>query len=211
MTAEKKLTVSELIRDYACITLSALLTAIAVNCFFQSTGLAPGGITGLAIICSLITKIPVSYMTLCISIPLLVLGTLLLGKSFGIKTLYITLATPICMKLVPYVDFSGLMSGFPNVLTLFLAAVIGGLLVGAAIGIALNHDCATGGTDLIALLIQHFFRFLKLSAILFVLDGSVVIASGVISGDFLIAVFSLLSLFTIIHTIKFITSKKNAA
>lgn len=211
MASEKKLTAAELIRDYACITVSALLTALAVNCIFQSTGLAPGGITGLAIICSLITRIPVSYMTLCISIPLLVLGTLLLGKSFGIKTLYITLATPVCMKLVPYVDFAGLLSGIPNILMLLLAAVIGGLLVGTAIGIALNHDCATGGTDLIALLIQHFFRFLKLSAILFALDGSVVIASGVISGDFLIAVFSLLSLFIIIHTIKFITSRKKAA
>ena len=94
---------------------------------------------------------------------------------------------------------------------LLLAAVIGGLLVGTAIGIALNHDCATGGTDLIALLIQHFFRFLKLSAILFVLDGSVVIASGVISGDAMIAVFSLVSLFVIINTIKFVTAKKLTA
>lgn len=211
MISKSKLSPAELIQDYACITISALLTALAVNCVFQSTGLAPGGITGLAIICSLITKIPVSYMTLCISIPLLVLGTLLLGKSFGIKTLYITLVTPVCMKLVPYLDFAGLLSGIPHILMLFFAAVIGGLLVGAAVGIALNHDCATGGTDLIALLIQHFLRFLKLSAILFALDGSVVIASGVISGDFLIAAFSLLSLFIIIHTIKFVTSRKKAA
>lgn len=208
MTVRHKINYSAVMRDYACITVSALLTALAVNCIFQSTGLAPGGITGLAIIFSLITKIPVSYMTLCISIPLLVLGTLLLGKSFGIKTLYITLATPVCMKLVPYVDFSGLLSELPDILVLLLAAVPGGLLVGTAIGIALNHDCATGGTDLIALLIRHFFRFLKLSAILFVLDGSVVIASGVISGNFIIAVFSLLSLFIIIHTIKFVTSRK---
>ncbi|MCI8862484.1 MAG: YitT family protein [Lachnospiraceae bacterium] len=208
MTVRHKINYSAVMRDYACITVSALLTALAVNCIFQSTGLAPGGITGLAIIFSLITKIPVSYMTLCISIPLLVLGTLLLGKSFGIKTLYITLATPVCMKLVPYVDFSGLLSELPDILVLLLAAVPGGLLVGTAIGIALNHDCATGGTDLIALLIRHFFRFLKLSAILFVLDGSVVIASGFISGNFMIAVFSLLSLFIIIHTIKFVTSRK---
>lgn len=208
MTAQHKIKYTAVVQDYACITVSALLTALAVNCIFQSTGLAPGGITGLAIICSLITKIPVSYMTLCISIPLLVLGTLLLGKSFGIKTLYITLATPLCMKLVPYVNFSALLSELPDILVLLLAAVLGGLLVGTAIGIALNHDCATGGTDLIALLIQHFFRFLKLSVILFVLDGSVVIASGAISGNVMIAVFSLLSLFIIIHTIKFVTSRK---
>lgn len=211
MSDKTKETPASLLRDYAWITLSALLTALAVNCFFQSTGLAPGGITGLAIICSLITKIPVAYMTLCISIPLLALGALLLGKSFGMKTLYITLVTPLCMKLVPFVDFPKVFPGLPNVLTLLLAAVAGGLLVGTAIGIALNHDCATGGTDLIALLIQYFFRFLKLSAILLVLDGSVVIASGVISGNFLIAALSLLSLFIIINTIKFITSKRKEA
>lgn len=211
MAAQHNTKYTAVVQDYACITVSALLTALAVNGIFQSTRLAPGGITGLAIICSLITKIPVSYMTLCISVPLLVLGTLLLGKSFGIKTLYITLATPLCMKLVPYVDFSALLSELPEIPVLFLAAILGGLLVGTAIGIALNHDCATGGTDLIALLIQHFFRFLKLSAILFVLDGSVVIASGAISGNVMIAVFSLLSLFIIIHTIKFVTSRKKTS
>lgn len=198
------------IKDYAFITLSALLTAFAVNCFFQCTGLAPGGITGLAIIFSLITKIPVSAMTLCISVPLLILATLLLGKSFGIKTLYITLITPICMKLVPMVDLYTSFSSVPQLVIQIIAAVAGGLLVGTAIGIALNHDCATGGTDVIALLIQHFFKFLKLSAILFVLDGSVVIASGFISGDFMIAVLSLFSLFIIINTIKFTTSLKKA-
>lgn len=194
--------------DYIGITLSAVLTAAAVNIFFQSTGLAPGGITGLSIICSLITGIPVAYMTLCISIPLLVLATWLLGKSFGIKTLYITLATPVFMKLLPTVDFNGLLPDVPDIIRLIIAAAAGGILVGSAIGIALNRDCATGGTDVIALLIQHFLKFLKVSGILLVLDGSVVIASGFISGDFWVAVLSFFSLCVIINTIKFVTSKK---
>lgn len=198
------------IKDYSFITISSLLTAIAVNCFFQCTGLAPGGITGLSIIFSLITRIPVSYMTLCISIPLLVLATILLGKSFGIKTLYITFMTPVCMEIVPVIDLFQLLPGIPQLLIQIIAAIIGGVLVGTAIGLSLNHDCATGGTDVIALLIQHFFKFFKLSVILFVLDGSVVIASGFISGDFMIAILSLFSLFVIINTIKYITSKKTA-
>ncbi|MBS6396262.1 MAG: YitT family protein [Clostridiales bacterium] len=201
---------NNLMKDYAYITLSSLLTALAVNCFFQCTGLAPGGITGLAIIFSLITGIPVSSMTLCISVPLLILATVLLGKSFGIKTLYITLMTPVCMSLVPTIDLFAMFPGVPQLVILIIASVLGGLLVGAAIGIALNHDCATGGTDVIALLIQYFFKFLKLSVILFVLDGSVVIASGFISGNFMIAVLSLFSLLIIIRTIKYTTSLKTA-
>lgn len=198
------------IKDYSFITISSLLTAIAVNCFFQCTGLAPGGITGLSIIFSLITKIPVSYMTLCISIPLLILATLLLGKSFGIKTLYITFMTPVFMEIVPTINLFTLLPIIPKLIIQIISAIIGGILVGAAIGFALNHDCATGGTDVIALLIQHFFKFFKLSVILFILDGSVVIASGFISGNFMIAILSLFSLFIIINTIKYITSKKTA-
>ena len=128
------------VKDYLFITLSSLLTAIAVNCFFQCTGLAPGGITGLSIIFSLITQIPVSYMTLCISIPLLILATVLLGKSFGIKTLYITLMTPVCMELVPAINLFQIFPDIPQLMIKIIAAIFGGLLVGTAIGLALNHD-----------------------------------------------------------------------
>lgn len=200
--------IGEIVKDYLWITLSAVFTAIAVNVFFQSTGLAPGGITGLAIIFSLLTKIPVSYMSLMISVPLLILATFLLGKGFGIKTLYITLITPVCMGLVPMVDLSGLLSGMPWFLAPLIAAVAGGVLVGAAVGIALNHQCATGGTDVIALLIQYVFRFLKVPTILFCLDGSVVVASGIISGNIWIAGFSLFSLFVIMQTIRKVTAYK---
>lgn len=208
MEESKRLPAVHAVTDYAWITLSAALTAVAVNVFFQSSGLAPGGITGLSIIFSLISGIPVAYMTLCISIPLLVLATLLLGKSFGVKTLYITLATPVFMKLVPFVDTMELLSGLPDLAGLLLSAIAGGLLVGTAIGIALNRGCATGGTDVIALLIQHFLKFLKVSGILLALDGSVIIASGFISKDFRVALLSFFSLFIIIHTIKFVTARQ---
>lgn len=197
----------DIAKDCLWITLSAIFTAMAVNLFFQSTGLAPGGITGLAIIFSLITHIPVSYMSLAISVPLLILATVLLGKGFGVKTLYITLITPVCMELVPAFDLSQACSSLPWFIAPLIAALAGGILVGAAVGIALNRQCATGGTDVIALLIQYVFRFLKVPTILFCLDGSVVIASGVISGNAWIAAFSLLSLFVIMQTIRKITQR----
>ena len=197
-----------IVKDYLWITLSAVFTAMAVNLFFQSTGLAPGGITGLAIIFSLITHIPVSYMSLVISIPLLILATVLLGKGFGVKTLYITLITPVFMEIVPVLDLKAACASLPWVAAPLIAAIAGGVLVGAAVGIALNHQCATGGTDVIALLIQYVFRFLKVPTILFCLDGSVVVASGIISGNIWIAGFSLFSLFIIMQTIRKITAVK---
>lgn len=200
-----------IIKDYAWITFAACITALAVNFFFKTTGLAPGGITGLSLVCSTIIGVPVEYMSLCISIPLLILSTIVLGKGFGIKTLYITLATPIFMHIIPTMHVTKTLYDIHPLLELIVAGVCGGLLVGSAIGIALNHACATGGTDVIALLIQHVFKFLKVSVILFFLDGSVVISSGVITQNVLISIFSFLSLLVIIKTISYITSKKLTA
>lgn len=200
-----------LIYDVLWISVSAILTAIAVNFFFSATGLAPGGITGLSIIFSLISGAPVDITSLCISIPLLVLGIFILGKNFGMKTLYITFATPLCMRLIPMIDVTQYMTFLPHYIMLLFVAIAGGLLVGSAIGIALNRSCATGGTDLIALLVQYFIPILKVPKILLVLDGGVVIASGFINNDMMIAVFSFISLLIIIQTIKFFTEKKIAA
>ena len=207
----KENTILSFVKDYGWITFAAAITALAVNFFFIYTGLAPGGITGLSLVCSTIIGIPVSTMSLCISIPLLILSTLVLGKSFGIKTLYITLVTPLFMKIIPEVHITQELYEIHPILELVVAGLLGGILVGAAIGVALNHECATGGTDVIALLIQHVFKFLKLSVILFFLDGSVVIASGVITNNILISVFSFLSLMVIIQTISFVTKHKFTA
>lgn len=206
----KKISMTAL-KDYAWITFAAAITACAVNFFFATTGLAPGGITGLSLVCSSVLGIPISTMSICISIPLLILSTLVLGKSFGIKTLYITIMTPLCMKILPIVQSTRFLYDIHPILELLVAGVLGGLLVGSAIGIALNHACATGGTDVIALLIQHVFKFMKVSVILFFLDGSVVIASGIITQNILISIFSFLSLMVIIQTIRYVTDHKLTA
>lgn len=200
-----------IIKDYIWITFAACITAVAVNFFFISTGLAPGGITGLSLIFSTILRIPVEYMSLGISIPLLMLSTVVLGKGFGIKTLYITIATPLFMRMMPIFHVTEVFSDIHPVLEFLIAGICGGVLVGCAIGFALNHGCATGGTDVIALLIQYVFKFLKVSAILLVLDGCVVITSGVISKNIFISVFSFISLLVIIKTIDFVTKRKLTA
>ncbi|WP_050606504.1 YitT family protein [Clostridium niameyense] len=189
---------NELIKDYILITISSILMAIAVNMFFKEHMLAPGGITGLAIISSKFFGFPVEYMTLGISGPLLIMGILFLGKSFGIKTLYITIMGPIFLKLIPQVHITN---------NLFMAALLGGVLVGLAIGIAIVRDCTTGGTDLAAMLINKIIKFIKMPIILFILDGSIVIGSGIISKNYMISIYSLISLFIIINTINLIVNR----
>ena len=187
----------EMIKDYLLITISAFLMALAVNFFFAEHTLAPGGITGLSVVLSTFLSMPVENISLGISMPLLVMGLLFLGKGFGIKTLYITLMGPLFLKVIPQTHITD---------NLLVAGVIGGLLVGTAIGIAIIRGCSTGGTDLVAMLINKVIKFLKLPVILFMLDGFI-IASGIISKNFMISIYSLISLLLIIKTIGFVTTK----
>ncbi|MFH8012405.1 YitT family protein [Clostridioides difficile] len=188
----------EMIKDYLLITISAFLMALAVNFFFAEHTLAPGGITGLSVVLSTFLSIPVENISLGISMPLLVMGLLFLGKGFGIKTLYITLMGPLFLKVIPQTHITD---------NLLVAGVIGGLLVGTAIGIAIIRGCSTGGTDLVAMLINKVIKFLKLPVILFMLDGFIIVASGIISKNFMISIYSLISLLLIIKTIGFVTTK----
>lgn len=188
--------------DCFWLTVSSVCSALAVNWIFLSTGLAPGGITGMSIVFSTVTGIPVSLMTLCISVPMLLLSFFILGTSFGFKTIFVIIMNPLMMALIPTIDvFSD------SWMSLTLGAVLGGILVGLAVGLALNHDGATGGTDVIALLVHHYIPSCKVQTILFLLDGTVVVLSGLISRDVFVAVFSLLSLLVINRVITWFTEK----
>lgn len=181
------------IKDFFLLTLSAILTAMAVKLFFIEYVLTPGGITGLAIAFSFILNIEVDYISLAISIPLLVIATYILGKSFGIKTLYITITVPLFLKIIPLISITN---------SIVIAAICGGLLVGLSISLALYCKCATGGTDVIALLLKKMFKSIDLSIILFILDMIIVLLSMLISKDYFTSLYSIVSLLVIMVTIR---------
>ncbi len=196
---KKKLSPKEWAIDILWISLSALLTAITVNMFFMHTDLAPGGLTGLSIILSLVTGIPLEYMTLLVSVPLLILGMIFIGSKFGIKTLYITLMIPLFIRLVPNINPS---ASLPYIVQLIIAMVLGGLMIGLSIGIALRHGCTTGGTDLLAMLIKRVIKVGQIPTIVFICDGLIIILSGFVAKNVLVSVFSFLTLLIIIPTIR---------
>ena len=181
------------ILDFVWLTVSSALIAIAVKFFFQEYSLTPGGITGLAITVSSVTNIPINYITPCISIPMLLISTYFFGGQFGIKTFYVIFATPVFLKIVPQVHV------VDNIL---IAAILGGLLVGSSIAITISRKCATGGTDVIAKLLQLIFKKVDLPIILFCLDMLIVLSSWMISKNVLTSVLSAVSLFVIMQTIK---------
>lgn len=184
--------------SYLKISVAAVLQAIAVNFIFLHDGLAPGGLTGLSLVLSTLFGASVETMLLIVSIPLLLVSVKVLGGHFGVKTLFVTFLTPVIMKILPKsIWLTGSLATIHPVLEWLVGGVIGGILVGASVAIAVNQGAATGGTDVMALLLQKIFKQVPLSRIILILDGLITLATGMINKNYMLTLFSLWSLLII--------------
>jgi len=155
-------------KEIIYLAVSSFLTVLAVRLFFIEYSLTPGGITGLSITLSAILRLPIDLISLCISVPLLIVSYFILGNRFAFKTIFVTITIPLFLRIVPQIHL---------VNNILLAAVLGGILVGISIAIAIWNECATGGTDTIAYLIRYIFKNWELSKIIFTIDMIIVLSS----------------------------------
>lgn len=185
----------KIFKELLILTISALLTAMAVKLFFSEYALTPGGITGFSITLSSILKLPIDIISLCISIPLLIISVFIIGKKFAIKTIFETIMIPICLRIVPTIHIVNNIIG---------AAILGGILVGISIALALYVNAATGGSDTIAILLNKTIKNISVPTLIFIIDILIVLSSYLISYKLSTSLYSALSLLVIILVIKFL-------
>ena len=134
------------------IPFAAAMSTFAWSCMFIPNGVASGGVTGASTIINFATGIPVYISYIVINVILLLLGFLILGKSFGLKTIF-----AIAISTV-FLDFFASMESwylfFESRLLLVLVAT---LLESIGIALILEVGGSTGGTDIIALIINKFW------------------------------------------------------
>lgn len=138
--------------DYLLMTVGSLIFCMAWTSFLIPNGLASGGLTGLCTIIQYGTGIPVGLTYPVINVVLLILGFLSLGKAFGFKTIYVIALTSLLFDLLPK---------FPQLEVLmdekFLVALVGATLESIGIGLVLLRGGSTGGTDIIAMMINKYW------------------------------------------------------
>ncbi len=177
--------------DILIIAVASVLYSIGVNMFTSPNNIAPGGVTGIAIIVSSLVPVSVGTIYAGINLPLVILGFFLLNKRTMIKTLIsvviITIMTDYVLKDLPaYLAEQG--NGI-------LAAIFGGLLMGLGIGLTYMREATTGGTDIINKIINRFRPTLKLGQIQLITDGIIVAAGFCVYRDLNIVMYTLISLF----------------
>ena len=138
--------------DYLLMTVGSVIFCLAWTSFLIPNGLASGGLTGLCTIIQYGTGIPVGFTYPLLNLLLLILGFLSLGKAFGFKTIYVIVLTSVLFEVLPK---------FPQLQVLieekFLVALVGAALESIGIGLVLLRGGSTGGTDIIAMMINKYW------------------------------------------------------
>ena len=140
-----------IVADYSILTFGIILYCMGWTSFLIPGGIASGGGTGLCTIIYFATGIPVSYSFFVLNAFLLILGILALGKSFGFKTIYAIVMSTLLFEFLPKLP---LVVTFDDRL---ITAIVGGLVEAIGIGIVLIRGGSTGGTDILAMVINKYW------------------------------------------------------
>ena len=159
--------------DDVLVIIGTGLLAVSIQCLYDPVNLVTGGFTGLAIIIKSWTSkmidggIPLWLTNFLLNVPVFLIALKLKGKKFIFRTFVGTMLLSAWLYVIPVID----LSQGDHV----IAAIFGGCLSGAGIGLVLLAKATTGGTDMVATLIQHYLKHYSIVQIMQILDGLIVI------------------------------------
>jgi uncharacterized membrane-anchored protein YitT (DUF2179 family) len=162
--------------NWMYVIVGSVLTALAYNLFFIPNNIAPGGISGLATELHALIHVPVGATIAVINIPLFLIGWKIRGHVFMLRTLAATLLLSLLIDIVHFPD--SIYKIFAD--DILLATVYGGIMMGAGVGLTIRGNATSGGTDLIAIIGNHYMPSVDIAWVLFGVDFLVVAAAAVI-------------------------------
>ncbi len=138
------------IKEYIIMSIALAIYVFGWTAFLIPNQIPGGGITGLSSIINYASGIPIAYSYFVLNIVLLILGTLVLGKGFGVKTIFCVVISSI------YFEFFPMIPWVSNIQDSLLNAIIGGGFSGIGISLVFTQGGSTGGIDIIALIINKY-------------------------------------------------------
>lgn len=165
-------------KKFLLINLGLIILTVGMYFFLIPSNLAVGGTTGLAMIIGfLIPAIPIGVFLAIINSFLLLLGFIIFGKEFGGYTIYSSLA--LSMMLAAFEIILPMAEPFTD--DLFINLVFGIVISGVGMGIVFNQNASTGGTDIVAKIINHYSH-IEIGKSLLIADFFVTLFAGLVFG-----------------------------
>ena len=147
-----KTSAKQTIKEYVLLTVGVLSYALGWSIFLLPHNLVGGGVSGFASILYYATKVPMGLTYFVINVILLIVGTKILGRGFGAKTIYAIIATSLLLMLMPKLIPAEIIEGLSFDNSKLICTCLGGLIAGLGIGVSISQGGSTGGTDIVALL-----------------------------------------------------------
>jgi len=176
------------LRDYILIILGTFMLGFAIKNIYDPVGLVTGGVTGIAIIMKKQLGIALWVTNTVLNIPLFIASVKLKGWRFIKRTLVAAVSLSVSLYIIPEITF----------LTdeLLLVALFGGIISGAGVGMVFIAQATTGGTDMLAALIQRALPHYSLAQIMQVLDALIVLCGASVFG-ITYALYALIAIYTV--------------
>ena len=201
----EKLFSKEWCKAYLLILVGSFLFAAGDVLFVNPYRLAPGGTYGLANVFNTLWPWRISYYAFCMDIPLLLLGTWILGPKFGIKTVvstFLILGFVFILETTwgydPVIHDGFLTDVAPGALNFvpdyFLNTLLAGLIYGVSIGMIFKSGATSGGSDIIAMILNKFTK-LSLGTLVLIVDSTITLTTLFAFGQFRLPIYSILLIF----------------
>ena len=152
--------IRNLINDYILLTAACFFFAFAWECFMIPNGMSAGGMMGLCTIIQYATLgvIPAQYSYIVINAILIIVAVLAMGIGFGFKTIYCIVVSSLAMQVISGIpSIHSVPGGFFFVQETVLIPIIAGVFEAIGIGLVLRFGGSTGGTDIIALMVNKYY------------------------------------------------------
>ena len=138
------------LQDYIIITFGLLLFAVSWTLFLLPAQITGGGVAGIGAVIFFSTGIPMGLTYFIVNIFLVILAIKILGANFGVKTIFSILVLTVALTALQKIITE------PIIDDLFLSAVLGGMIGGIGLGVVFSRGGSTGGTDIIALIVNKY-------------------------------------------------------
>ena len=173
----KEMFSTENLKKFFYVTLGSLILAIGIHFFIVPTKLVTGGASGFALLISLLTGVNMSVIYFAVNLVLIVLGIVTIGMTFGVLTIYSSMATSFFLYVLE--NIYNMKS--PIIDDLLVSLLFGIIISAMGMVLVLNNGASTGGTDILGKMIEKYTH-LSFANGLLICDGFITIGAWLIFG-----------------------------